>query len=488
MKISNLLRFTEALSVAGPTDADVTGVALDSRQVREGALFVALPGLHVDGRKFIGDAVERGAAAIVTEGNDVVSEAVCAVQVADARLALAELACAFHGNPSCELEVIGITGTNGKTSTAYMVRDILRAAGRAPGLVSTVEYEIGARTIPALRTTPEAPDLQSMLAQMRGAGCTSAVMEVSSHSLSQQRVHGIDFDVALFTNLTHDHLDYHGSMEEYFEAKARLFRNLGRGNKTGAAIVNMNDPRGSDMLAACPAGVPSVTFGTGHGVDICAEDPVVGPESTQFHARTPWGDVPVRLELLGRFNVDNALGALAVGGVLGVDIALIGEVLSSVNTVPGRLEHIATDRGFDVFVDYAHTDDALLHVLQTLREITSGQLIVVFGCGGDRDRSKRPAMGRVASREADVIVLTSDNPRSEEPAAIIEEIREGIEVPSHVTVIEDRAEAIHVALSGAEPGDVVLVAGKGHENFQEFANRTLPFDDRQVVRTWLEDA
>jgi UDP-N-acetylmuramoyl-L-alanyl-D-glutamate--2,6-diaminopimelate ligase len=405
------------------------------------------------------------------------------IRVSDARKALSQLSCIFNGNPSGKLKIAGVTGTNGKTTTAYMIRNMLRDHGSSPGLISTVEYEIGTRVIPARRTTPEAPLLQSMLAQMVTSGCKSAVMEVSSHALDQKRVFGIDYDVAVFTNLTRDHLDYHKTMENYFEAKSLLFLELGKLEKRATAVINADDPWGQKLINM-PLHADILTYGLGSNAMICAEDIRLKPEGSAFNAITPWGRAAIHTRLLGRFNVYNALAAIAAGGAFGITLDTITRQLSEMVSVSGRLEEIPTDKGFQVFVDYAHTDDALENVLKTLREITPKRLLLVFGCGGHRDKTKRPLMGKVASVLADYSIITSDNPRNEEPSAIIAQVREGFGSANFETC-EDRAEAIRKALEMAEPGDVVLIAGKGHENFQEFANTTIAFDDRQVAKRYL---
>jgi UDP-N-acetylmuramoyl-L-alanyl-D-glutamate--2,6-diaminopimelate ligase len=366
-----------------------------------------------------------------------------------------------------------------------MIRSIWKAGNLTPGLISTVEYAVGARAIPASRTTPDAATVQAMLAQMLAADCRSAVMEVSSHALDQKRVAGIDFDVAVFTNLTRDHLDYHKTFDDYFRAKSQLFLNLGRGRKKAVGIINADDSWGEKLRNLDGVVADRVTYGLTAPADVRAEDVRLGPENSLFTARTPWGDAEVVLPLMGRYNVSNALAALAACVATGSRLAEVADVLGHMQPVPGRLEKMRTRRGVDVFVDYAHTDDALERVLETLRELTAHRVIAVFGCGGKRDRSKRPAMGRVAARLADMSIITSDNPRTEDPMAIIEEIRAGFGGEGRHEVIEDRARAIERALEMAEPGDLVLVAGKGHETFQEFGNRTVPFDDRQVVRKYI---
>lgn len=485
MKLEALLSGLGSFPVSDGRDCEISGVVCDSRQVRPGHIFVAIPGNKQDGSRFVDDAIERGAAAVVSEQDPGSSRRTCFVKVADARLALAELSATFHGRPADRLEVVGVTGTNGKTTTTWIIRDILQAAGRRPGLLGTVEYVIGDRTIPAARTTPEAPLLQSYLAQMVHAECKSAVMEVSSHSLVQKRVAGIDFDVGVFTNLTRDHLDYHKTLENYFEAKALLFSGLGTGKKKETvSVINIDDPWGQRLVQRNGFKSEVLTYGLGGEAMVRAENVSLTPAGSSFKLKTTWGSSKMKLKLLGRFNILNAMAAVAACGALGVDLDLMAEVLAGLHGVPGRLEEIRTNRGFNVFVDYAHTDDALENVLKTLREITRERLIVVFGCGGNRDRTKRPLMGRVATALADHAIITSDNPRKEEPGAIIAEIKAGIE-KSNYEIREDRAEAIRRAIELAGKGDVVLIAGKGHEAVQELANTTIMFDDRQVVRKYL---
>jgi len=485
MKLSALLKVIETLEVGGSTDVEISEVVSDSRRARPGSLFVAIPGLRQDGWDYADDALARGAVAVVAERKLRGTKAACAVRVGDARLAVALLAGAIHGHPADRLCMVGITGTNGKTTTAYMMRDVLRAGGREPALLGTVEYRIGARVIPAVQTTPDAPVLHAMLAQSLSAGCTSAVMEVSSHALDQRRTAGIEFDAAVFTNLTRDHLDYHRDMDCYFRAKAALFESLAQGRKRGTAIVNRDDPHGAKLLDRIDAGVARVSYGMDGAADVVADEIRLSPEGSIFHVQTPWGSHRVDLRLLGRFNIANALATIATAGALGLDLDATVDALSGITLVPGRLEPVPTGKGVHVFVDYAHTDDALLHVLTTLREIAVHRLIVVFGCGGDRDRSKRPLMGAVAAQLADCVVVTTDNPRSEIPSSIIADILGGIEERQHVEAIEDRRLAIARALETACAGDIVLIAGKGHENFQQFANKTVPFDDRQVVASLL---
>ncbi len=459
-----------------------SGVQCDSRRVRPGDVFVAISGNRENGGKYAMAALEKGAAAVVSE-TPLREYGKSVVLVRDARRALALLAAAVHGWPSRALDVFAITGTNGKTTTAWLLRELLRAGGRTPGLLTTVQVEYGGRSIPATRTTPDACELQSLLAAMRTAGCDSAVMEASSHALDQQRIACTRFAGAAFTNLSQDHLDYHKTMERYFEAKQLLFAQLAR-EKPGAAAVCFVDAGYGDRMADYIGTLPlkRVTCGFRASADVRAEEVALAPEGTRFVLVAPDGRrVPLKIHLAGRYNVANMLCAAALALDAGVPLDAVAAALQEVKPRWGRLERVPAALPAAVFVDYAHTDDALTNVLTTLRETTRGRLIVVFGCGGDRDRTKRPLMGRTCAALADHLVVTSDNPRSEEPMAIIGEILAGVPSGTSMTVEPDRRAAIRCALARADKGDVVLVAGKGHEPFQELAGRTVPFDDRQVV-------
>ncbi len=487
MNLEDILRDVETIRVHGPQHVAVKGIAYDSRQVRDGFMFVALPGLHVDGTIFIEDAAERGASVVVAEQPPLGRGKMTHVQVEDARRALAEVSRAFYHNPSKHLELVGITGTNGKTTTSYMVRAVLKAAGRRPGLIGTVAYEAGDRIVPATRTTPESHDLHRMLAEMVNAGCLSAVMEVSSHALVQKRVWGLDFNVAVFTNLTQDHLDYHGSMENYFAAKKLMFSSLGVQDRKAYSVINIDDPWGVKLAGTTGRYSEDITFGENPEAQVRALDVKIGEHGSQFRCYTPWGEALMKLKLLGSFNVSNALAAVAACGAIGIDLERIVDVLRSFESVPGRLEKIANRLGFNVFVDYAHTHNALESVLRTVREVSDGRLIVVFGCGGNRDQEKRALMGEVVSRYADIALLTSDNPRKEDPMDIIRHIEKGMSADTNYQVEESREKAIFRAIKLARRGDLVLIAGKGHENYQEFAHTIIPFDDREVARRAVSD-
>jgi len=475
------------LRVEGPLDRNIAGISYDSRRVTPGMVFVAVPGQKTDGHEFISTAIDRGATAIICEKNGFVSQRATKIKVSDAREALARAAASYYQHPSRRLRVIGITGTNGKTTVAFMVKQILEAAGVNCGLIGTVRYEIGERVIPAQRTTPEALEIQQLMAQMLRADCQACVMEVSSHALEQQRICGVEFDVGIFTNLTQDHLDYHGTMENYFAAKKKLFAALSGGTKKAGAVINIDDAFGARLSRETNLEV-QLTYGLTPAAKIRATRVQLGKHATQMVLETPQDRIPCRLPLIGRHNVYNALAAAGAGLVLKVGAHPIQTALNSMKPVPGRLESIVLGQPFGVFVDYAHTDDALRNVLMTLREITSGRLLVTFGCGGNRDAGKRLKMGKVAAELADFTLITSDNPRRESPAKIAAAIEEGFRSVRRdgYRVELDRRRAVDELLRGAGAGDTVLIAGKGHETYQEFEDTVIPFDDRVYARETLE--
>ena len=480
MTLKELLDGLETVEVTGDTSCEITGLVYDSRRAVSGALFVALHGEKADGTAYIEDAIQRGAAAVVSQTPCASGGHFPCIQVADARLALAKLAVSFYGHPAARLCTIGITGTNGKTTISFMLREILKTAGRRPGLLGTVRYEIGDRVLPASRTTPEAPDLQFMFAQMERAGCDSAVMEVSSHALAQHRVEGILYDAAVFTNLTQDHLDYHGTLEEYFNVKARLFNQVSR-----FAVINCDDPWGKRLLSERKFLARLVSYGFEEGAAVRGLNPVTDTKGSRMRVQSPWGEVEIKLSLIGRFNLYNALAAFAAAAALGIPVEIIVKALAEMPCVPGRLEAVENKKGKRVYVDYAHTDDALLNVLGTLREITPGRLVVVFGCGGNRDKGKRPLMGKVAARLADYSIITNDNPRNEVPEKIAADIAGGFDSDRKYEIVLDRKAAIVRGLELIGKKDVLLVAGKGHEAYQEFNGAIFPFDDREAVREAL---
>jgi UDP-N-acetylmuramyl-tripeptide synthetase len=487
MQLKTLASSIPVRQVIGTLDRAVESIAYDSRRVQRNGLFVALRGEKTDGHQFLEQAIERGASVIVTEREEKQPRVTCLV-VDDTRSALAALAAAFYGWPATKLKLAAVTGTNGKTTTTFLIKHICEKAGLRCGLIGTVRYEIGERILPATRTTPESLDLQELLAQMANAGCRAAAMEVSSHALAQERTRGLEWDVAVFTNLTQDHLDFHGTMENYFESKAKLFAQLAQQKKkqNPVAIVNIDDRYGEQLLGKIDKNISVVTFGMSARADFRASSYRMEFGGTSYQLDARGKSYLVRVPLIGRFNVANSLAALAAANALGLSLRETVLSLGKSPQVPGRLEAVPAKRQFQVFVDYAHTPDALLNVLKTLRELQPRRLIVVFGCGGDRDRQKRPLMGEVVDRHADLAIITSDNPRKEDPDAIIAEVEKGFRA-NHYEKIADRTEAIRRAIELAQPRDIVLIAGKGHENYQEFADHTVPFDDIQVARRALED-
>ncbi len=488
--MSELLAALPEKQVIGEPPRSVSSIASDSRRVEPGGCFVAVTGFKQDGRHFIPDAVRRGAAVVVTEGEPVAGLSVAQVLVPSVRVSLARLAGAFYGHPSRQLTLVGITGTNGKTTTSYLIEALLRARGLGTGVIGTIQYVLGDETRPASQTTPEALDLQSMLAHMRDGGVRGVAMEVSSHALALARADGLAFDVAVFTNLTQDHLDFHGTLESYRLAKRRLFELLaGSPKPTRTAVVNGDDPAGATMISGLD--VAALTFGLGASARVRAVEHASSLEGIRMTVETPRGRVGLTSPLIGEHNVLNLLGAVATGLALGLELPAIAQALAAVGTVPGRFEQVRAGQPFLVIVDYAHTPDALERVLTTARKLTHRRLGVVFGCGGDRDRGKRPIMGAIAARLCDRVWVSSDNPRSERPEAIIDEVVAGVRragaAASRYATEPDRAAAIGEALAWAEPGDTVVIAGKGHETYQIIGADVLPFDDRDVARRILSE-
>jgi UDP-N-acetylmuramoyl-L-alanyl-D-glutamate--2,6-diaminopimelate ligase len=487
MQLKTLVSAIPVRQIVGPVDRTVESIAYDSRRVQRNGLFVALRGEKTDGHEFIEQAIEKGATAILSEREEKQARATC-VMVENTRTAMADLAASFYGFPVRKLKLAGVTGTNGKTTTTFLIKHICDKAGLRCGLIGTVRYEIGERILPATRTTPESLDLQELFAQIVNAGCKAAAMEVSSHALAQERTRGLEWDTAVFTNLTQDHLDFHGTMEDYFDAKAKLFTQLAAQQKKRkpVAVVNIDDRYGEQLLNRIDKQVAVVTYGMGARADFRASNYRTEFGGTSYQLDAKGKSYLVRVPLIGRFNVSNSLAALAASHALGVGVREAVLSLGKSPQVPGRLEAVPAKRQFQVFVDYAHTPDALLNVLKTLRELGPRRLIVVFGCGGDRDRQKRPLMGSVVDQNADHAIITSDNPRKEDPDAIIAEVEKGFR-SNHYEKVTDRAAAIARAIELAQPRDVVLIAGKGHENYQEFSDHTVPFDDIQVARRALEN-
>ena len=471
-------------------DAEISGLEYDSRRVKPGTLFVAMKGGATDGNRFIEQAIEQGAAAIATDSAsafDALSIAhpqLAVVQVEHGRRALSELSRAFYAFPDTRLGLTGVTGTNGKTTTAYLLEQMLRQQGRKTILMGTIEYRLGDRVLPSPRTTPEARDLLALFAEGLQEGASEAVMEVSSHALDQGRVWQLAFDVAIFTNLTRDHLDYHGTLEEYLQAKQRLFDGT-CSQAPKFAVVNLDDAAGRQIAdAAAHAGALIYRYGI-EGGDFGAGSIRMSATGTSFQMQTPSGSVQIESRLVGRINVYNLLAAAAAAYARGISIDDIAQAATTLRAPPGRFQTIDAGQNFAVVVDYAHTDDALRNVTKLAREIieqNAGRVITVFGCGGDRDTTKRPLMGKAAGEGSDLVVVTSDNPRSENPAAIIEQILPGLRQAAAEVMIEpDRAKAILAALEQARAGDLVLIAGKGHEKTQTIGAQVLPFDDAEIA-------
>ena len=482
MKLRAVLEGVPVLSGGEAGDLEIGGIAYDSRAVKPGFLFAALRGASRNGMDFVAEAEAAGAAAVLSPWPKPPSAGVAWIRVADAREALAMAAANFYGRPSDKLKVAGVTGTKGKTTVTYLLEEILKAAGFAAGIIGTIDYRHPGVVVPAARTTPESVDLQALLRDMVDAGVTHCVMEVSSHALEQKRVWGVSFDVAVFTNLSGEHLDYHSSMESYFEAKKKLFT---LNHKRRASVVNMDDPWGQKLVAELP--MKTITFGFAPAAIVRALAFVMAEDGTDVQVAYPGGTLRLRSSLVGKHNISNILAATAAALALNVPPPAIADGVAALRGVPGRYEKVPNARGLQIVVDYAHTDNALEHLLTTAREFKPRRVILVFGAGGNRDKDKRERMGRVAARLADWTVLTSDNPRSEDPMEIIAAIETGFAKEGVRTyeIVPDRKEAIARALATANKGDAVLVAGKGHETTQTFRDRTVPFSDHEVIREIL---
>jgi len=490
MQLADLCAGIDGLRIVGDGTVDILGIGHDSRTVERGQLFVCLVGAHVDGHRFAAQAVASGAAAVVVQADRAAEIEVPApvVVAPDTQSALAALSAAFYGHPTARMRLVGITGTNGKTTTMRMVAAILRAVGCTVGAIGTLGAEVMDDPMPSEHTTPQADQLQGLLSRMADRGADAVVMEVSSHALAQRRSDGCRFDACAFTNLTQDHLDYHVTFEQYYLAKRRLFTEYAdeaaAAGKAFACAINVDDPYGRRLAGEAHGRV--LTYGTASSADVRAEGVSVDVGHVRFTACTPVGNLAVRLRIGGTFQVHNALAAVGVALGLGVDARAIEAGLASLGQVPGRFEAVPTGRGYAVIVDYAHTPDAIGNVLDAARGLNPHRVIVVFGCGGDRDRLKRPLMARIAAQKADLVVVTSDNPRHEDPHAILADVVAGLDgsdTPHHVE--PDRRAAIAFALAQARDGDIVVVAGKGHETYQIVGDERLPFDDRKVVRELL---
>jgi UDP-N-acetylmuramoyl-L-alanyl-D-glutamate--2,6-diaminopimelate ligase len=502
MKLSELLSCLCEAVVTGDSDIEIEGLHYDSRQVRAGGVFFALRGVKSDGCAFAEGAVKSGAVAVVSELPCAVAGATL-VQVPNARLAMSLMAARFYGQPTAGIPVVGITGTNGKTTSSYLIEGILERAALPAAVLGTISYRFGETSIEAPNTTPESVDLQRTLRQLVDLGAASVVMEVSSHSLEQRRADGCLFDVAVFTNLTRDHLDYHLDMESYFGSKLRLFTDLlapSADKPLRRAVVNLDDAYGARIAAAASA--PVLSYAMAGEADITVSEVDFSVHGIRCRLRTPRGEIALNSDLLGRFNLYNILAAVGAGLALGVSDAAIRAGIEGHKKVPGRVERVDNDQGITVLVDYAHTGDALENVLATISELKTARIITVFGCGGDRDRGKRPVMGEIAARYSDLAIVTSDNPRTENPQAILSEVLAGItplalreyrpeELPQGFpekgfTAIESRRAAIQAAILAARPGDIVLLAGKGHEDYQIIGTQKQHFDDREEAAAALQ--
>lgn len=483
-QLSQILAGYPLLDLRGSLDKNISSIVYDSRQAAKGSLFLAMPGLRLDGTRFIAEAVNRGATAFITETSlGQVAESslpgITAIRVENCRRVLAGISAQYFGHPSQQLNLIGITGTNGKTTVAYLLESIFHAFDSPTGVIGTINYRYGGQIFRAGMTTPESLDLNRMMAEMVSLGIPNCVMEVSSHSLILHRVRELDFTTAVFTNLSRDHLDFHDALEDYMLAKKSLFTDHGIAQR----VVNIDDLLGREIWQEAPQG--TLTTAIHDRASVMAENILLNEEGSRFDLKTPWGNLPIHSRLLGKHNIYNMLSAAAAALQQNVPLETVARGMESLNCIPGRLQCVDLGQDFTVAIDYAHTDDALANVLKTARTFIRNKIILVFGCGGDRDRGKRKEMGRVALQESDFAVITSDNPRSENPDRIIEDICRGI--PPHAregkdfTLIADRKKAIEHAIDKAQTGDLVLIAGKGHEDYQILKTQTIHFDDREVA-------
>lgn len=483
MEIKDLI---EGEEWGGNLNTDFSKVHYDSRKISKGDIFVAISGFKADGHNYIRQALEAGASGVVLEKEEFKPEDIPWIKVGDSRLALSRLSAFVYDYPSSKLRLIGVTGTNGKTTTTFLIEKILMEAGEKTGLLGTIENRIAGKRLETHHTTPESPDLNGLFARMLDEGVETAVMEVSSHALSLKRVADCEFDVGVFTNLTQDHMDFHPSVEDYLMSKAMLFRQLSRGNKPGGkyAVINIDSPYAGDIISV--TSVPVVTYGIDNQANVRAENIRVTSMGTSFRVSGLGMEADLNLKLVGRFNVYNALAACTVGLMENINSEIIKNALEDTAGIPGRFETVNEGQDFGVIVDYAHTPDGLHNILRTAREITKGRVITVFGCGGDRDRSKRPLMGEAAAVHSDFCIITSDNPRSEVPHGIIEDILPGVQkITSDYRIIENRRDAIREAIRMARRGDTVIIAGKGHEDYQLIGDDVLHFDDREEAREVL---
>ncbi|TYP54947.1 UDP-N-acetylmuramoyl-L-alanyl-D-glutamate--2,6-diaminopimelate ligase [Thermosediminibacter litoriperuensis] len=478
MKVGQFLKtLSEIVDVRGSTDIEISSIAYDSRKVEKGSLFIAIQGFKLDGHDYIREAVSNGAVAVIGEKEVDLSEDVLYIKVKNSRKALSEVSSLFFGKPAERLNVIGVTGTNGKTTTTYLIKAILDEAGYSTGVVGTIGIRIKDRLLPAERTTPESLELNQIFSEMLKEGVEYVAMEVSSHSLKLHRVDHIKFEVGVFTNLTQDHLDFHASFEDYYASKKKLF-DLSR-----KAVINVDDESGERLCREL--NIPVLTYAVEKNADVRAENVAISSDGVSYDVCAGGKRRKIVYRVPGRFSVYNSLAAISACLFLGIDLDTMTKALEKVRGVPGRFEPVDEGQNFTVIVDYAHTPDGLENVLNAIKTFARGRIITVFGAGGDRDRGKRPLMGRVVSEHSDYFIITSDNPRTEDPQAIIDDIEKGIMEKSKYEKVTDRREAIKRAIEMASGGDVILIAGKGHEDYQIIGDKILPFDDREVVREFL---
>jgi len=485
MTLRDLIPHLDKPMTSGSLDTEITGLAYDSRLAGPGIAFVALRGSSVDGHTFIPKAIEAGCAAIIAEQAPPDACTTPWIHVRHSRIALADAAAALNGHPGKNMTLIGVTGTNGKTTTAFLAHHLMNLGQMRCGLLGTIFYDLGGQQVPATHTTPESLEIQTLLSQMRGNGCRACAMEISSHALDQHRAHGLSFASAIFTNLTQDHLDYHGTMEKYFEAKVKLF-DIAAATPRASLVINGDDLWGRKLIERFASTGRVIKYGFGAGCDFRANNVRYDMHGTQFELDAKGRSFLVRTPLIGDFNVYNTLAALAAVSTSGLNLREAIANMQKAPQVPGRLERVTdTTTRFQIFVDYAHTPDGIVNALKTVRALRPGRIITVFGCGGDRDRTKRPKMASAAELGSDICVLTSDNPRTEDPQAILNDAKAGFARPNSHAVIADRRQAIQIAIENARPGDIIVIAGKGHEDYQDIQGKKHPFDDRKVARQLL---
>ena len=480
MKLNVLIRHLDSKEVSDFNDFEITGITNDSRKVRPGCLFVAIKGYKANGHDFVEESLRHGAVAVVSEKKLSLDPKIPQIIVRSSRKALSNLSCCFYNNPSKKIDVVGITGTNGKTTSAFLTKSIIESAGHETGLIGTIEYQIGKKVIPAKETTPESTELQSLIAEMVASNIKFAVMEVSSHSAAQHRIDDISFKTAVFTNISAEHLDYHETIQNYKDAKVRLFENLKRDS---FAILNADDEFGKYFADKTRAQI--LWYGIKSNADVKAKICDESMNNTMIKLSYSGAEIDINMPLIGRHNVYNVLAAAASALSLGFELETVKQGIETAPVVLGRLESISCKQGFNVFLDFAHTPNALETVLHTLKNLAKRKLILVFGCGGDRDKEKRPKMGKIADENSDIFWITNDNPRSEDPMGIVEDIKAGIKPGRPFHVQTDRYKAIEEALAEAKDGDLVLIAGKGHEKKQIFKDTVIPFDDKDVVKKIL---